>query len=138
MTSDDGRETCPRCGFTVNPAGASEGGAARLREALADHVAVCRTLPSSTEVRDLRRRVRKERFLHGEDAARNALEDGLAVIWRRVPVDPDVGAPGIAATTRVIRGAVSEAVRERLDAEYRAEFRARIAPVLRAEPTEDP
>jgi hypothetical protein len=82
----EGREACPRCGFTVDLSEATQKAADKrgrtLRDILEEHLTVCPTLPSSTQARNLRRAVRSERFLHGEEAAREALEDGLAAIGR--------------------------------------------------------
>jgi len=77
---DDGHESCARCGFTINTTGASEKGLKKLRELLNEHLAICPTLPSSQQRRDLKRAVRSARFLYGEKAAIEVAEDHLARI----------------------------------------------------------
>ncbi|HZY71365.1 MAG TPA: hypothetical protein VFF67_10370 [Thermoplasmata archaeon] len=64
-------DSCPRCGLTVDVT--SE----RLRELLDAHVARCMNSPSASEVRALRRKVASERFLYGEQRARQLLEREL-------------------------------------------------------------
>ena len=76
----EGREFCSRCGFTVDFTGSSLKGKERLREYLNDHLAVCPSLPSSGQRREMKRAVRKARFLYGEGAAIEAAEDVLAKI----------------------------------------------------------
>ncbi len=76
----DGRETCARCGFTVNFEGASPKGRERLRGILNEHLALCPTLPTSGQRRELKRAVRSARFLYGEAAAVEVAEDHLAKI----------------------------------------------------------
>jgi hypothetical protein len=75
-----GRESCARCGFAVDLTGASERGAAKLRDLMNDHLADCPTRPSAQERRELKLAVRKARFLYGEAAAVEAAEDHLAKI----------------------------------------------------------
>ena len=75
-----GRESCARCGFTVQFEGASEKGKEKLRGVLNEHLSVCPTLPSSHQRRELKKAVRKARFLYGEAAAIEAAEDQLAKI----------------------------------------------------------
>jgi len=75
-----GRETCARCGFTVNFTGASPKGTARLRDVLNDHLALCPTLPTARQRRDLKRAVTSARFLYGEARAVEVAEDHLARI----------------------------------------------------------
>ncbi len=76
----EGREFCSRCGFTINTAGASPKGLEKLRGLLYEHLALCPTLPTSGQRRELKRAVRSARFLYGEDAAVEVAEDHLAKI----------------------------------------------------------
>jgi hypothetical protein len=73
----DSRESCPRCGFTVDFTGTSEKFRAKYGPVLEEHLAACPTLVSTAQYRAIKNAVRKERFLHGPDAAMTALEDGL-------------------------------------------------------------
>ena len=75
-----GRETCARCGFTVNLAGASPKGRDRLRDLINEHLADCPTRPTAGQRRELKRAVRSARFLYGEGAAHEAAEKVLAGI----------------------------------------------------------
>jgi hypothetical protein len=75
---------CTRCGFRVNLEGASPAGRERLTTLFEEHAAECPTLPSSATRRELKREVRKARFLYGESAAREAAERVLAKASREV------------------------------------------------------
>jgi hypothetical protein len=80
VNANEGLESCARCGFSVNFAGASPKGVAKLRIVMDDHLAACPTLPTWQERRDLKRALSKPWVKRDPALTLQIAEDHLARI----------------------------------------------------------